>query len=151
MKENLVKNKISMEKCIFTSDIHNWFCANREMINLLLDICANQYIEKDIKMLIENKKQSDYEVVETIDGFTFIGNYADDICGEMIDTGEVYSYREIDTFFELSEKFYPNQKGDFFFDCGCNILSTSIYALKQRENLRGIAFEPSRRTKQMQH
>ena len=146
MKENLIKNKINLNKCIFTSDIHNWCCINRETINLLLEICVDQYIQKDIKILIENEKQSTYEVIETNDGFTFIGNYADDICGEMIDTGKVYSYKEIEAFFELSDIFYPNQEGDFFFDCGCNILSTSIYALKKRENLRGIAFEPSRRT-----
>lgn len=145
IRENLMKYQINLDKCIFTTDIHNWFCT-KKTISLFMNILRDDYIDNEFKMIVEKKKVSSYGVVETFDGLSFIGNYADDLMGEMIDTGKVYSYMEIDAFIELSDKYYDLDKGGYFFDCGCNILTTSIYVLNKRDDLKVIAFEPVIRT-----
>lgn len=105
IKENLIVYGIDLDKCIFTTDIHNWFC-NRKTISAFINILKDEYIENEFKVVVEKQKVSSYGVVETTDGLSFIGNYADDLLGEMIDTGKVYSHKEIDAFIELSNKFY---------------------------------------------
>lgn len=36
--------------------------------------------------------------------------------------------------------------GGYFFDCGCNILTSAIYALHKRKSLKAVGFEPVKRT-----
>lgn len=145
IKENLIKYKVNPDNCIYTSDIHNWM-IDKEKIPCFLNILKNNYIQNKLKLVVENQVISSYAVTETYDGLVFIGNYADDLIGEMIDTGNVYSYDEIDAFLDLSDKFYNINKEGYFFDCGCNILTTSIYVLNRNKKLKAIGFEPVKRT-----
>lgn len=147
IRESLLAYHVNLDNCLFTSDIHNWMCYKRT-ISALMGILRDDYIQGGFKLIIENESVSSYSITETTDGLAFIGNYADDIIGEMIDSGKVYSYDEIDAFLSLSEKFYGVDLGKegYFFDCGCNILSTAIYALHKQKNLKAIGFEPVKRT-----
>ncbi len=111
-----------------------------------MSILKDKYLDNEFKIIIEKHKIASYGIAETYDGLAFIGNYADDIVGEMIDTGKVYSYDEIDAFFDLSDRFYSLDRGGYFFDCGCNILTTAVYALKKRRELQAVGFEPVNRT-----
>ncbi len=145
IREKLAEYQVDQSKCVFTTDIHNWQC-NSSTISKFMSILKESYINREFKVAIEKQKISSYGVAETYDGLSFIGNYADDIIGEMIDTGKVYSYDEIDAFLELSNRFYDVDAEGYFFDCGCNILSTAIYALNRSERLNAVAFEPANRT-----
>lgn len=148
IRESLLEHQIDLNICFFTSDIHNWSCHKRN-ISALMNILRDDYIQNGFKLIIENKTISSYAIMETSDGLTFCGNYSDDIIGEMIDTGNVYSNDEIDAFFDLSEKFYDIESkkgGGYFFDCGCNILTSAIYALHKRKSLKAVGFEPVKRT-----
>lgn len=145
IRQSLNDCQIDQEKCIFTTDMHNWLC-NKKCVSLFINILNDGYIENEFKIIVEKQKKSSYGTAETYDGLAFIGNYADDIIGEMIDTGKVYSYDEVDTFFELSDKFYNVNLKGYFFDCGCNILTTAVYALSKRKELQAIGFEPVNRT-----
>lgn len=148
IRDALIKNQVDIGKCVFTTDLHNWMCDKKNAY-LLLSVLKNEYSFRDIKILIESQRPSTYAVAETLDNLVFLGNYADDIIGEMIDSGRSYSFDEVDAFFNLSEAFYGASGGGYFFDCGCNILTTSVYALKSRPNLKAIAFEPMKRTWRM--
>ncbi len=145
IKRTLESYNIDRNKCVFTSDIHNWIC-NRISYRKLMKILNDRYIKNEFKIIIENKKFSSFGVAETEDGLSFIGNYADDLLGIMIDSGRVYSYDEIDAFLELADRFYHLNEEGYFFDCGCNILTTAIYVLNQKNSLMAVAFEPVNRT-----
>lgn len=145
IKRTLESYNIDRNKCVFTSDIHNWIC-NKTSYRKLMKILNNRYIKNEFKLIIENRKSSSFSVAETYDGLSFVGNYADDLLGIMIDSGKVYSYDEIDAFLELANRFYNLNEEGYFFDCGCNILTTAVYVLKQKNSLKAVAFEPVNRT-----
>lgn len=145
IKKTLEIYNIDQNKCVFTSDIHNWLC-NKISYRKLMKVLNDRYTKNEFKLIIENRKSSSFGVTETYDGLSFVGNYADDLLGMMIDSGKVYSYDEIDAFLELADRFYNLNEEGYFFDCGCNILTTAIYVLNQKKNLKAIAFEPINRT-----
>ena len=83
------------------------------------------------------------------DGVKYIGNSQDSmIIRSMYDTGETWSKKEIDIFFELAEEFYGYEASEaegIFLDIGGNIGTTSIYVNKVKApQLKIIAFEPVR-------
>ena len=147
IRKVLLEYEIDLSNCLFTSDVHNWLCC-KENSFFLINILKDNYIQNGFKLIIENQKVSSYSIAETHEGLAFLGNYSDDIIGGMIDTGNVYSYDEIEAFLYLCEKFYAIRRDEdgYFFDCGCNILTTSIYVLHKMIHLKAIGFEPVKRT-----
>lgn len=83
------------------------------------------------------------------DGIKYIGSSQDYvIMREMYDTGQTWSKKEIDAFFELTKEFYGYEAREaegIFLDVGGNIGTTSIYVNRVKApQLKIIAFEPVR-------
>lgn len=83
------------------------------------------------------------------DGIKYIGSSLDfTIMRRMYNTGENWSKKEIDIFFELTKAFYgygADEAEGIFLDVGGNIGTTSIYVNKVKApQLKVIAFEPIR-------
>lgn len=146
IKSTLMLHGIDMENCVFLREIYSYKKYNRNINNMLLAILSdNGKLEKYIRFINGEEKDSKYSVVE-VDGLTFLGKGNDYIPEYMALNQKVYSEEEIRTFLELADKYYDCSKSGYFFDCGCNILTTAAYALFQRNNLKSVAFEPIRET-----
>ncbi len=81
-----------------------------------------------------------------VDNLNFIGKNNDFIMDIMLYNQRTYSYNELEIFFDLSHKYYDVDDNGYFFDCGCNILTSAIYALSKKRNLKAVAFEPIKET-----
>ncbi|MCI9200237.1 MAG: FkbM family methyltransferase [Lachnospiraceae bacterium] len=82
-----------------------------------------------------------------VNGIKYIGSSLDLVMmRSMYNKKENWSKKEIDAFFELSDKYYGrgmDENGGIFLDIGGNIGTTSIYVLKEKSpKLKVIAFEP---------
>lgn len=79
----------------------------------------------------------------------FLGNVYDWIMTRMVLDGKCYASQDIDIFLELSRKYYDLDMGGYFVDCGCNILTTTVYVLNKDLKLKALAFEPVLNTYQI--
>ncbi len=138
----LISNGISDSRILCSFDGLSFNSKGSEALGHLDSIIKKELILNS-RYGITIGSETDYlAAVRTEEGLSFVGYKNDGIMEEMVRTKKVYPYQEIDAFFELSRKKYGRRQKGFFLDCGCNIASTSVYALYKNPDLCAIGFEP---------
>ena len=140
IKKTLKSANIDINKCVFSYNGRDFESPSDESVTNLLAVVK----KKDtVDVRIEKSPYDRYSLIKTDDGLYFAGMNKDDMLEGMRDTGRTCSFGQIEAFFELCNKFYPEEKGKTILDCGCNILTTSSYVLKKRADFKSLAFEPN--------
>lgn len=146
IKVALMQYNANMENCVFLREIYAYKKYKRDINSMLLYILSEKgNIEKYIRFIAQQHNNDKYSFVE-INGKAFVGKANDYIPENMVLNNKVYSEEEICTFLKLAEEYYNIGKNGYFFDCGCNILTTAVYALSLKKDLKSIAFEPIKET-----
>lgn len=149
--DNDIKNKdflnamfrclgINEKKVIFINDLNSW--AKHETI--AYEILKGNNISRRHTEFFALRKFGKFASVTT-DDISYLGEAKDDkVMGEMYINQKNFAQDEMETFYKLSEKFYPNLKGKYFLDIGANIGAKSIYFYKKLDpDIQILAFEPA--------
>ena len=149
--DNDIKNKdflnamfrclgINEKKVIFINDLNSW--AEHE--NVAYEILQEHNISRRHTEFFALRKFGKFASV-TANDISYLGEADDDkVMGEMYINKRNFAQAEMEMFYKLSEKFYPNLKGKYFLDIGANIGAKSIYFYKKLDpDIQVLAFEPA--------